>query len=584
MKWQFLALMLFCFLANPLFAAAIDIRAEVETRELNETTPIKGLITVSHPKNVPIDPASFKMEKAPLSVSLIKEEPMTATGDLVLSIFSFTLPPKPKGAYSLPSISANVAGKEYRSIPTTYQVNQTNSPSQATIPNSTPKATPNAANPADPSQTKAPEALKSFLKLEPFIDGPSTLYPGQQTTLGYRYLFNVNLDTQEEKVPLLEAKGLKKIGDKVVKEGENEGISILEISQVVEGDKPGNYSFGPSSIEGIPYVMNASGEKSYGEQKLLSEAPPVLIEVIPFPENDVPASFNGSLGNYTWQVSLKSPGTVKVGDEITLEVNASGKGNLKSLQLPKLCCQPGMSGFFQLSDLPPSAKIDGDVKQFTVAMRPLTDAIKEIPSLEFSSFDPDSKTYTISHSDPIPLTVTAAPSPIQAPSNTSATTNQPANWPQDWNRSRPIEIIGNYPLSTSDLSSLWFGTWWSLLILPFGFGAMIFQNNLKKELLKKQALQEQENAADLFVEAEKAPLSSSEQCHLLKKAFLARLVEISEISHGDVALEDLSNEGIQGKIKVFLLDIEKLRFTGKVGYPGIEELKKARTLFDSMKK
>lgn len=554
-------------IATPILAAEVDVHADVESRELFENMPVKGLITITHPRNIAIDDKSFKMEKAPLTVSLVKEEPMTATGDLVMSIYSFEIGPQPKGAHSLPSVSVKAGSKEYRSIPTTYQIKDGSA--SDTVP----------AQSSVAATTSSSVDSSVVLRFEPFIEGPSTLYPGQQTLVGYNYIFNVNLDTTGEETPLLEAKGLIKIGDKIVKEGENQGLSILQIAQIVQGDNPGEYSFGPSHLEGKAYRLNSMGQRVYAKQKISINTPSLTIKVEPFPAADKPISFNGALGNFTWQVKLLTPAIVQVGDEVSLQIDATGKGNLASLSLPELCCQPGISGFFRLSDLPPVGTVEGTIKHFVVTLRPLTDAVKEIPSLEFSSFDPDEKKYVIVRSEPIPLKVKpAANQPSNIPKPTPAQSEIPQrDWKDQWNQTSLIAIEGNYPLSSTDLQDFFLGTWWSLLVLPIGIGAFIFQINLKRQLEKMpKRVAEQGNV--LLQSALNASPGSAEQYRLLQKALLVKLVERQELGSADIAVELLATSGMQGKVRSLLLAIEEKRFSGQVGYPNAQQLKEAQEI------
>lgn len=553
-------------IVTPILAAEVDVHADVETRELFENMPVKGLITINHPRQTAIDEKTFKLDNAPLAVTLVKEEPMTATGDLVLSIYSFELGPQPKGAHSLPSVSVKVGGKEYRSIPTTYQIKDSSAPT----------------SPAPGTAAGSGSDSGVVLRFEPFIEGPTVLYPGQQTLVGYNYIFNVNLEATAEETPLLEAKGLIKIGEKIIKEGENQGLNILQVAQIVQGDKPGDYTFGPSRLEGKAYRINSIGQRNYIKQKIAVTAPALTIKVVPFPTADKPVSFNGALGNYTWQVKLLSPAMVQVGDEVSLGIDASGKGDLASLALPELCCQPGISGFFRLSDLPPIGTVDGPIKHFVVTLRPLTDAIKEIPSLEFSSFDPEAKKYIVVQSEPIPLTVKPAASQassVRTPKPTTPRQEAPlGDWEDQWNQTSLIAIEGNYPLSSSDLQNLFLGTWWSLLVLPLGVGAFIFQINLKRQLEKMPSQRAAEQGNMLLQEALSAPQGSADQYRLLQKALLVKLVEKQELGSADIAVEQLATSGMQGKVRSLLLAIEEKRFSGQTGYPNAQQLKEAKEI------
>src|SRR5206468_7792151 len=58
----------------------------------------------------------------------------------------------------------------------------------------------------------------------------------------------------------------------------------------------------------------------------------LTIEVRPLPTNNVPADFNGAVGNYSLNLAL-STNAVTVGDPITLTVQIGGQGPIESLTL-----------------------------------------------------------------------------------------------------------------------------------------------------------------------------------------------------------------------------------------------------------
>ncbi|WP_206973100.1 hypothetical protein, partial [Vibrio parahaemolyticus] len=80
---------------------------------------------------------------------------------------------------------------------------------------------------------------------------------------------------------------------------------------------------------------------------------------------------------------------------------------MNSISLPNIRRQPGFDGFFQMSDLPAVGVLtdQGDAKRFLVMMRPLTEAITQIPGVEFSFFNPENETYSTLQSPPIPIKV-----------------------------------------------------------------------------------------------------------------------------------------------------------------------------------
>ncbi len=579
MKNHTIAFFLGLILAFSTLFAEVKVDIDMQT-QFYETSPINGTIIVTHSSKEKIDPSNFKLNNKPLETQLKMEQPLT-TGDLILSMYNFTLPPQSKGLYVLPAIFITVNGKSYRSYPRTYEVTEV--PANANSPSSRNEPPPSAPPVSAPAVQASPTT--DLLKLEAFIEGPHEIYPSQRTFVGIRYFYNVNVEATKEVLPLLEAEGLIKIGDKIIKEEEMGGISVQQFEQQVEGSKPGTFKYGPSVLEGYPYQLDPSGRKIVGKQLLSSTAPEVIITVLPFPEENKPISFNGALGNFNWSVELLSSPTVNVGDEIELLIEAKGKGNFDNLQLPELCCQPGMSGLFRLSDLPPVGEVVGDAKRFHLKMRPISTLAKTIPELEFSSFDPESRKYVISHSQPIPLTVTTLTQNSLEPDKESAPqlkkrSNQAVQTPDT--QAEPIEIESIYPIASNDLHNLPFGIWPVLFLIPFGCAGLLFQFNMSKYLETLASQPKTITSKELFSQALQAPQDSSEEYTLFTQTFLLALAEKKLIANKDMAPEDLPKEGLTGEVRDFLSELDRRRYMGTKTSPNVNYRQTAQALFEKL--
>ena len=558
--------MMLAFFSSLSAQGDVQVSAAIEQENIYESRPLRGIITITHPENLKIDEASFTLENASLQAELVKSTKISPDNPLTITIFRFEIPGKSKGLYFLPEISVSIDGKTYQSFPSTYEVRA----AQPQMP-----ALPAPSSPLTPKEAS--------LKLEADVVGKTPLYPGQRLTFVYRFFFSGNIALTHEVLPLLEAEGFLKIGDKEIKDYEKDHQSINEISQVVEAVKPGDFSFGPSVIEGNAYQEDSSGHRTYSKTPLKSEAPAIQVTVKPFPEEGKPASFNGAIGPFTFDVALKSSQEVNVGDEMTLSVDVKAKEHLNTVVVPEFCCQPGFSGFFRLSDLPPTSDIKGDTKNFIVKLRPLTDLIKEIPSVEFSYFDPKTERYVILHSDPIAIIVKPSKSlPVE---DLDKAVQQPqVKTAQGPLPTEAIQIQRNFVLTPRDLSNKIFGTWWTMLIITLGIALLIYQFNLRDRLLKKQQEEPPVKSTDLF---EKAFLESSPTpvfFDLLNKAFKQALVEAKEIPQSNIGVEDLPNTGLSQEVRKFLTSIDERRFTGQGNVSPAFLQGPAKALFEKIQK
>jgi hypothetical protein len=557
----------FAFAVFSLQAQEVKVSGEIDQEKAYENHPLKGTITITHDENLKVDTRSFLLEGSPLSVELIREVKISPNNPLIISIYRFEIPGQPKGLHVLPEISVSVGGKVYRSPASTYTVEG---------------IMPRRGGPTTPAQP----SIEATLRLEALVEGKMPLYPGQRVRLVYRYYYTGDIGLTEEELPLLDAKGFLKIGEKEIKDYSEGEKSVREISQEVEAVTPGEFSFGPSIIEGYGYQEDAFGKRTYSTAKLRSEASPVTVIVRPFPNEGKPASFNGAVGKFTFKVALLTPHEMKVGDDISLAVDIGGK-NILEVPLPEICCQPGFSGFFQPSDLPPIGKIQDGVKRFVVQLKPLSDAIKEIPSIEFSSFDPESSKYIVLHSEPIPITVHPSKIPrIEDLDKQQRPASAPTKKEKTAISQKPeaIEIEGNFLLQPEDLHNKIFGNWWALAIIPAGIALLIYQKNMQKDLRRKRSEVKPKSSADLFEEAFRQHPGSSSFYNLLNQAFKLKLVEIGEIASPDVAAENLPQTGLSKEVRAFLCGIEEKRFTGQGDLSPQTLHKQAQDLLERMQR
>lgn len=402
-------LLCFLLLAPMGLWGQIKVDALVDSQQAWEEHQLRVEVLVTHPSNKIVDVGSFRYENRSIRVELVKEEKI-GFDDLV-SIYAFQLPGKPAGLYWLSPVEVNVHGVSYRSVPVSYNVVST-SPSRE---NGNKKFRPSTGAGAAAAQATAGRTNSKPLSLQAYVDAPMPLFPGQRARLVYRYLFSSNIDLTTEELPMIEAKGLKKIGDLQVQEIQRNKVSIHEISQQVEAEEPGEYVYGPSYVEGFAYVPGAFGQKVYMQPKLRGEAPEVVVTVVALPQEGKMIGFKGAIGQFSIKSELLSPSSIAVGDVIRVAVTILGKGEMSSVELPDLLCQPGFSGLFQLSNRPIVGALTGEGKRFDLELRPLSGQLVEVPAIAFTYFNPESRVYEVASSLPLFLEVRAAKLPAVQP-------------------------------------------------------------------------------------------------------------------------------------------------------------------------
>lgn len=143
-------------------------------------------------------------------------------------------------------------------------------------------------------------------------------------------------------------------------------------------------------------------------QSVIVPAEPVTLAVRPVPEAGKPADFSGLIGSFKLSASA-SPTNVNVGDPITLTLALEGSNYLRHFELPPLQQQPALAERFRIPEEMAPGRAEGNQKIFTQTLRAQSDAVTEIPPITLSYFDTRTGQYAVAATEPIALTVKAAP-------------------------------------------------------------------------------------------------------------------------------------------------------------------------------
>lgn len=393
--------------------------------------PMKLEVVVDHAASEKVAVESFEVSGKPLKAHFVRDEP-SLKPELVASKYVLEYPKMDPGIQPLPAISVSVGSTVVKSTPTSIQVRE-----------------------------GAQEEEVPYIKLEPLFSGTQPLYPGQRAWIGYKLEFNRSIDLSVEELPLLNAEGFKKLGEKQILDKQEGNVSTRQILQRIEAVAPGKFTVPASKVSGYGYEEDGAGNKAY-QKPLLSDAVGSFeLEVADFPTEGKPLSFRGAVGVFSIESVLLSPATVARGDPVKVKVTVAGNGEFETMQLPDLCCQPGFSGFFKESELPPLIEVEENKKIFTFSLFPQNPFVSQVPSIEFSYFDPQKRTYGTVRTAPLPLKVTA---PV--PKIASQIVNKPV--------SQTAEPLIPLPLLTKAEIPLVYWDGWNLLILLPLTGVMVW--------------------------------------------------------------------------------------------------------------
>ena len=134
-------------------------------------------------------------------------------------------------------------------------------------------------------------------------------------------------------------------------------------------------------------------------------APPSSITIRPVPKEDRPADYAGAVGHFQFSMDVR-PRNLKVGEPITVSLQLRGTGNIASTIPPSYQDSDRFKAYEarQVGDIPDRAAEKGS-KTFEQVVIPRTDALKELPALQFSFYNPEAMRYETVSAGPFPLTV-----------------------------------------------------------------------------------------------------------------------------------------------------------------------------------
>ncbi len=327
--------------------------------------------------------------------------------------FIYNLFPNKVGKFEIPAISATIAGHTYATQPIVVEVVSSSS---------------NVQQPSGQvsSQNQAPslESLKDKIFLAAHVD-KKEVYLNEKVPLTIKLLVN-DVPVRDIQYPQFEKQGFQT--DAFDKPQQSSGIfngsryDTVEFKTNIYPNRLGEVTLGPVQLSANllyktgsnnPFGSNSgflgtdvfnSFFDSYASRPIVLTSEPVVLHVLPLPQESRPNDFSGAIGQFDFKVAV-SPVQVKAGDPITLKMDITGKGNFKNFQIPVFQA----AGFKTYS---PQIKDLGNEKTAEEVIIPMSVDVKEVPALRFSYFDIQAKDYKTIVQGPFPIQV-AASSPEQ---------------------------------------------------------------------------------------------------------------------------------------------------------------------------
>ncbi len=333
--------------------------------------------------------------------------------------FNYVVTPTQAGEFTIPSLTANVGGRQMNSQPLKLTVNK-----------------PGTAVAAGNPDSQFAFARLSLPKREVYngetIVADLQLFYRQGTQLARQpQIVNTSADGFTVGKVIGENQTLAQVGNAV--------YNVIPAKIALTADKTGTVHVGPVTVNlalliptqngGDDQFMDPFGMFTRRAQKDFSITTETLdAQAKPLPEENKPADFTGAIGDFTLAASA-GPTNLTVGDPITVRVQIAGSGNLDSIQLPD---QSALNNF---KIFPPTSKTETSdqlglegTRTFEEIVTPQNADVREWPQFSISFFNPEDGKYHVLTQAAVPLTVKAAGAP---PLPQAAATKAEEKPPQD---------------------------------------------------------------------------------------------------------------------------------------------------------
>ena len=371
-------------------SASVDRNQATLEDEIYLTVSVKGLLAGSSEPVLPPMPA-FKAISSSTSSSI-----QIINGNVeTKKEFSYILIPKDEGTHTIGPITVFAGGREYKSQPITIRIGSAS-------PSSPVQNLPQPGGEAGGSAIPVPEneGKEYWITAEVSNADP---YVNEQILYTFRFFTRLNTGTAQLTIPefrdfwseevVPEKKYYKTIGTEryVVSEKvialyplKSGSLEIPETSLRIEVPDDVRDRFFNDPFFSFPSMKM--------KQKNLRAKPiPVLVKPLP-PEK--PDNFTNLVGQFGLSVNL-SKSEIKMSDSTTLNIELSGRGNVKDgiLKLPA-----ELPAFKIYDDRPAVETVKSETgiqgkKSFKKALVPVQSGEFSIPSFSVSYFDPQKGTY-----------------------------------------------------------------------------------------------------------------------------------------------------------------------------------------------
>ncbi len=324
---------------------------------------------------------------------------------------TYRLTPRSSGTLTIPSQTIEIDGKRHVTKSLQVQVLKSSQPQPQA------RATPPQGQRGSAS---ADNVGKDDLFLEASVD-KDTVYVNEQITLTIKFFRDVQpLQTPDYSEPTWTGFWKEDLPPQrtYAQRVNGQNYHVNEIKKALFPTAAGTHTIGSATIAVVvsersrqdPFSVFNNFNSLFGRSKTVTlHSDPISVVAIPLPEKSQPKNFSGAVGHFT--ISSKVDKTkVEVNEPITLTLKINGTGNVKSIVPPDLPDLPDFRSY-EASDNEKTERVNfelGGSRSIEHVLIPKRAGNYTLPGVQFSFFDPKSKSYQTVSTKPVAVEVTPA--------------------------------------------------------------------------------------------------------------------------------------------------------------------------------
>ena len=373
--------------AGRAYAGDVTVDATVESNDAVFNQAFIFTITINGAQNVS-PPALYDIDGFDVSYLGPSTQVSFVNGRMSASIsHRYRVVPLRAGEFQLGPFAVDVQGQRLQTKPVPIRVAATGTARRGQV------VTPGAS-----------QGLRLMVK-----PGKSEVYVGERVDLALT-LYIGSVRVRDLQYPVIAADGVTL--DKFSQPSEGNDVldgqryHTVELRTTLTPVRPGSVDLNTSMAMHV--VSNRRGMDPLfdqffpGDEKSVEvRAEPAHLTVLPLPDQGKPADFTGAVGTFDFTLAAK-PTELDAGDPITLRMEITGNGSLATLSAPVV----PVDDRFRIYDAQPVKGEDGaDRRVFEQVVIPKLAAVRDLPAVRFSFFDPAARAYRTITRGPTALTV-----------------------------------------------------------------------------------------------------------------------------------------------------------------------------------